>query len=114
MTAIASHLSAGELEERYKTATDPVAKSHFHAVWLVFLDYTAEEVAELLSFSVRWVRQLVKRYNEYGPGSLGDRRLSNGAEPAILTPEALSSLRERLKVPPDAGGLWTGPKSLSS
>jgi transposase len=110
MTAIASHLSAVELEERYKTAADPVAKSHFHAVWLLSLEYTAEEVGELLSFSVRWVRLLVKRYNERGPDSLGDRRLSNGSAPAILTPEALCSLRERLKAPPDAGGLWTGPK----
>ncbi len=39
-----------------------------------------------------------------------NRRQSNGAAPAILTPEALSSLKERLKAPPDDGGLWTGPK----
>ncbi|MGO9487279.1 MAG: helix-turn-helix domain-containing protein [Rhodomicrobium sp.] len=111
MTAIASHLSTAELEARYKTAADPAAKSHFHAVWLLSLNYTAEEVAEFLSFSVRWVRLLVKRYNEHGPDSLGDRRQSNGAAPAILTPEALSSLKERLKAPPDDGGLWTGPKA---
>jgi hypothetical protein len=35
-----------------------------------------------------------------GPDSLGDRRKSNGAAPVILTPEALSSLKERLKAPP--------------
>jgi len=110
MTGIASHLSASELEGRYKRAADPVAKSHFHAVWLLSLNYTAEEVAELLSFSVRWVRLLAKRYNEYGPDSLGDRRLGNGAAPAILTPEALASLKERLKTAPDDGGVWTGPK----
>jgi transposase len=110
MTAIASHLSLAELEARYKAAAEPAAKSHFHAVWLLSLGYTAAEVAELLSFSVRWVRQLIKRYNEQGPDSLGDRRQGNGAAPAILTPEALSSLKERLKTPPDDGGLWTGPK----
>jgi len=110
MTAIASHLSATELEARYKTAADPVAKSHFHAVWLLSLDYKTEEVAEILSFSARWVQRLVKRYNEQGPDSLSDRRLSNGAAPAILTPEALVSLKERLKTLPDDGGLWTGPK----
>jgi len=43
MTAIASHLSAAELEARYKAAADPTAKSHFHAVWLLSLDYTAEK-----------------------------------------------------------------------
>jgi transposase len=110
MTAIASHLNAAELEARYKTAADPVAKSHFHAVWLLSLDYKTEEVAEILSFSARWVQRLVKRYNEQGPDSLSDRRLENGAAPAILTPEALASLKERLKTPPDDGGVWTGPK----
>lgn len=110
MTAIALHLSAAELEARYETAADSVAKSHFHAIWLLSLGYTASEAAAILSFSARWVRRLVKRYNEQGPDSLGDRRQGNGAAPAILTPEALSSLKERLKAPPDDGGLWTGPK----
>jgi len=110
MTAIASHLSAAELEARYEMAGDPVSKSHFHAIWLLFLGYAAADVAAILSFSVRWVRLLVKRYNEQGPESLEDRRRGNGAAPAILTPDALSSLKERLKTPPDDGGLWTGPK----
>ena len=110
MTAIASHLSTAELEVRYKTAADPVAKSHFHTIWLLSKDYTAQEVAEILSFSPRWVQRLVKRYNAQGPDSLGDRRLGNGTAPAILTPEALATLKERLKTPPGDGGVWTGPK----
>lgn len=110
MTAIASHLRAADLEARYETAADPVSKSHFHAIWLLSSGYTITEVAAILSFSVRWVRLLRKRYNEHGPDSLGDRRQGNGSAPAILTPEALSSLKERLKTPPDEGGLWTGPK----
>ena len=110
MTAIASHLSTAELEARYETAGDPVSKSHFHAVWLLSLNYKTEEVAAILSFSPRWVQRLVKRYNEHGPDCLGGRRLSNGTAPALLTPEALASLKERLKMPPGDGGLWTGPK----
>jgi transposase len=110
MTAIASHLSAMELEARYKTAADPVSKSHFHALWLLSMDYKTGEVAQILSFSPRWVQRLAKRYNAQGPDSLSDRRLRNGAPPALLTEEALASLKERLKTPPDDGGLWTGPK----
>lgn len=110
MTTIASHLSTAELEKRYRRAADPVAKSHFHAVWLISLTHEMEDVARLLSFSTRWVRQLVKRYNDHGPDSLGDRRVGNGAPPAILTEEALLALKERLKTPPDDGGLWSGPK----
>ena len=110
MTAIASHLSPAELEAHYKTAADPVSKSHFHAVWLLSLNYKTGEVAEILSFSARWVQRLVKRYNKHGPDSLGDQRLSNGTAPAILTPEALAALKVRLKTPPADGGLWTGSK----
>jgi transposase len=110
MTAIASHLSAAELEARYETASTPIAKSHFHAIWLLSLNYGIEEVAAILSFSTRWVRLLVKRYNEHGPDSLGDLRAGNGTQPAILTPDALCSLKDRLKTPPEGGGLWTGPK----
>ncbi len=110
MTALTSHLSAAELEAHYETAADPVSKSHFNAIWLLSSGYTITEVAAILSFSTRWVRLLRKRYNEHGPDSLGDRRQGNGSPPAILTPEALSSLKERLKAPPDDGGLWTGPK----
>jgi transposase len=110
MTTINAHLSSVELEERYKAARDPIAKSHFHAVWLLASGYEVEEVAELLSFSMRWVRELARRYNEGGPGALGDQRVNNGTQPTILTPAALCALRERIKTPPDDGGLWSGPK----
>ena len=110
MTTIKAHLSTGELEGRYEAAAEPIAKSHFHALWLLSKGLEIDEVAELLSFSRRWVYQLVKRYNEGGPDSLGDQRVNNGTEPTIVTPAALAGLRERIKTPPDDGGLWSGPK----
>lgn len=110
MTTIKPHLSAAELERGYETATEPIAKSHFHALWLLSRGYDIEETAEILSFSTRWVRILIKRYNEGGPELLGDQRANNGTEPTILTPGALAGLKERLKTLPDDGGQWTGPK----
>ncbi len=110
MTTNTAQLSSVELEARYKAAADPISKSHFHAVWLLSSGYEVEEVAELLSFSPRWVRSLTKRYHEAGPEALGDQRVHNGTKPTILTPAALAALRERIKTPPDDGGLWTGPK----
>ena len=56
MTAIKSHLPAVELEHRYKTASEAIAKSHFHALWLLARGYSIDQVAGLLSFSTRWVR----------------------------------------------------------
>ena len=110
MTMINAHLSSVELEARYKAADDAIAKSHFHAVWLLSSGYEVEEVAELLSFSPRWVRELLRRYNEGGPERLGDQRVHDGSEPVLLTPAALSALRERMKTASDDGGLWSGPK----
>jgi transposase len=110
MTAVRPHLSIAELEQGYRTATEPIAKSHFHALWLLSRGYDIDETAEILSFSTRWVRILIKRYNEGGPSQLGDQRANNGTEPTILTPDALGELKERLKTPPDDGGVWTGPK----
>lgn len=77
MTAIKPHLSSAELEQRYETAPEPIAKSHFHALWLLSRGYDLDEVAEVLSFSTRWVRILVKRYNEGGPERLGDQRVNS-------------------------------------
>ena len=56
------------------------------------------------------MRALIKRYNEGGAEAPGDQRIHNGTKPTILTPEALAALKERIKTPPDGGGLWTGPK----
>ena len=110
MATIKEHLSSAELEARYKTAADPIAKSHFHALWLLSLGRAIGEVAKLLSFSPRWVGLLIKRDNEGGPAALGDRRAGNGAAPKILTRAALAALKERVQTPPDDGGLWSGPK----
>jgi transposase len=110
MTAIKAHLTASELELRYKAAAEAVEKSHFHALWLLSSGHGIDEVAELLAFSTRWVRSLIKRYNEGGPERLGDQRVNNGAEATILTGDALAALKKRLKSTPDDGGQWTGPK----
>jgi len=110
MTSIAPHMSSSTLESCFKTAPDPVARSHFHALWLLSEGYENDEVAELLSFSKRWVQALLKRYNEGGPEQLGDHRVSNGSAPTILTPQALAALKERIKTAPDDGGAWSGPK----
>lgn len=110
MTVIAAHLNSRDLEASYETAADPVAKRHFHALWLLSCGYEVEEVAELLSFSTRWVWQLIRRYNAGGPEQLGDQRCQNGTVPSILTPEAPLALQERLKTSPDDGGVWTAPK----
>ncbi len=95
MTTIKAHVSSVELEARYKTAVDPVGKSHFHALWLLSSGYEVDEVAELLSFSPRWVRALIKRYNEGGAGALGDQRVHNGTKPWLARFHGVRSVHDQ-------------------
>ena len=54
--------------------------------------------------------QLAARYNAPGPEALGDQRRRNGRAGSLLTPELLAALAERLKRPPEDGGVWSGPE----
>ena len=58
----------------------------------------------------RWVEMLAARYNAQGREGLGDGRRGHGRAASVLTPDLLAALRERLRTPPDDGGLWSGPK----
>ena len=92
MTAIASHLSAAELEARYETAADPVAKSHFHAIWLLSLGYTTSEVAAILSFSAA----LGQRYWSSATTNTDRTVWATGGR---VTPQFLRSLRQKRFLP---------------
>jgi transposase len=110
MAHIVKHLSLRQLEARYRASHDATEARHLQAIWLLAQGRTFLEVAEVLAFVPRWVEQLAARYNACGPGALGDRRRRNGRAASLLTPEVLSALAERLRRPPEDGGLWSGPK----
>jgi transposase len=110
MARVAGHLSVEELQAGYRGSDDAVLARHYQAIWLLAQGRSATEVARVTSFARRWVEQLLERYNAFGPGSLGDRRRKNGATPTVLTPAVLARLQERLKTPPDDGGVWTAKK----
>ena len=110
MARIVEHLPIEELEARYRAARDVTEARHYQAIWLLAQGRTVLEVAEVLAFVPRWVTQLAARYNASGPEARGDQRRHNGRTASLLTPELLAALAERLKRPPEDGGLWSGPK----
>src|SRR5262249_6097184 len=110
MMPLAQHWTVEELEDRFGAAQDVVERSHYQAIWLLAKGHTTAEVAAVTALTPRWVNKLAERYERHGAASLGDRRRNNvGAKP-LLSAEDLEALRERLRTPPDDGGLWTGPK----
>lgn len=107
---IAPHLSVDELERRYRRARDPVARSHWHIVWLLAAGRASGEVAAATGYSVDWVRTIAHRYDEGGPAGLGDRRHANPGAAPLLDAAGQADLHAALNQPPPDGGLWTGPK----
>ena len=107
---MARHLSLAELQAGYRTSGDVALARHYQVIWLLAQGRSCAETAALTSFARRWVEQLLARYNAFGPSSLGDRRRGNGAKARLLTPEVIDKLRQRLKTPPDDGGVWTAKK----
>lgn len=110
MTRIIEHLSAAELERRYRAAQDATEARHTQAIWLLAQGRSVLDVAGVLAFAPRWVEKLVARYNERGPEVLGDQRRHNGRTGSVLTAAVLAALAERLGTPPEDGGRWTGAK----
>ena len=113
MARIVDHLALEELEARYRAARDATAARHHQAVWLLAQGRTFLEVAAVLAFVPRWVEELAARYNAVGPEALGGRRRRHGRAASLLTEAALAALAERVRTPPDDGGLWSGPKAAA-
>ena len=111
MARVSDHLSVAELQASYRGSKEATLARHYQVIWLLAQGRTVAETARLTGFVPRWIEELLVRYNRFGPSSLGDRRRGNGARPTILTPPVLTMLRERLKRPPDDGGVWTSKKS---
>jgi len=110
MARVVEHMSVAELEARYEASEDVTSSRHFQTIFLLAKGHSTHEVAEITSFGLRWVEQLLERYNAFGPASLGDLRRDNRSIATVLKPELLHRLRVRLNEPPPDGGLWTSAK----
>lgn len=107
--AVAPHLTAAELEARYKRCKDGEERGRLHCVLLKLRGMSSADIAQIFSHKEDWVRRTVRRYNASGPDGLKDRRAENGA-PRVLDEEGLTALKDCLERPPGDGGLWSGPK----
>jgi transposase len=105
---IPPHLSLDELEQRYRRARDPVARSQWQMLWLLSSGRPTAEVARVTGYSVDWVREIAKRYREAGPAGIGDRRHTNPGGAPLLDATQQAALQTALAGPAPDGGIWTG------
>ena len=104
---------SSQLESLYRKASDPVLRTHLLMVWRMSLGDPIREVAGMVGYSEKWVREIARRYESGGVKGLGDRRHGNpGArQRALLDEEGQAELREALlEGSPPGGGMWSGPK----
>jgi transposase len=101
------HLTLTELEQRYRRADDPVARTQWQILWLLSSGTPTGEVARVTGYSVNWVREIARRYREEGPAGIGDRRHTNPGAPPLLNREQQAQLRRALGGPPPDGGIWS-------
>jgi transposase len=105
--ALAPHLSVAELEQRYRQAGDPVARSQWQMLWLLAGGMATAEVARVTGYTVRWVQEIARRYRA-GPAAIGDRRHGNPGAVPLLDAAQQGALRAALAGPAPDGGIWTG------
>jgi len=109
-TTVAPHLTPDELGARYRHTHDPVARSHWHLLWLVAQGHRVPAVARLVGYTGNWVRTIIRRYNADGPAGIADHRAHSQGHPPLLSPVLREELRQALADPPPDGGLWTCAK----
>ena len=108
---LAGHLTAAELRARYRGCRDAKEGRRWHALWLVAAGRGAAEAAALVGLDPSRVRQIVRRYNADGPGSVADgHRTHPGGPKTRLTAAQQAALRDALAGDPPGGGLWTGAR----
>jgi len=105
---IPPHLTLDELAQRYRRATDAVARSQWQMVWLLASGAATAEVARVTRYSPNWIREIARRYREEGPAGIGDRRHGNPGGAPLLEAVQQEQLREALGHHAPDGGLWTG------
>lgn len=104
---IPPHLAVDELEQRYRRAEDPVARSQWQIVWLLAGGASSAAVASSTGYSANWIREIARRYREDGPAGIGDRRHANPGAAPLLDGAQQEQLRAALGGPPPDGGVWT-------
>src|SRR4051812_21722788 len=92
---IPPHLTVDELEQRYRGAHDPVARSQWQIMWLLAGGQSTAAVSQSTGYSQNWIREGARRYRADGPSGLGDRRHTNPGQAPLLDVRQQASCARR-------------------
>jgi transposase len=104
-----AHLSAEELERRYRAAKEPNERTWWQILWLLAQGRTATELATITGYRAYWIGRIAKRYNEQGPDGMVNRRHTTSRRAAPVLSAALQEeLRAALAEAAARRAPWTG------
>ena len=106
-----NHLTTEQLKSRYRACRNVKEARRWQVLLLTSMGYTPAQVSEIVGLGTSWVREVIKRFNQYGAESVVDQHTSNpgGARPKLSNAQK-KELSEDLKRDPPGGGSWTGAK----
>src|SRR5258708_32033751 len=103
------HLSVAALEQRYRAAKEPNARTWWQLLWLLAQGRTATELSAVTGYRAYWIGQIAKRYNKEGPAGMVNRRHTTSYRPPpVLAPELQEELRAALAEAAAKHEDWTG------
>jgi transposase len=102
------HFTTNELAARYRSASDPIERSHWHFLWLLSCGFTATTIAAVTGYSAYWIGQMARRYNREGPDGVRDRRHCPKTGTPLLSQDRQQDLRNALAGPTPGGDQWCG------
>jgi len=106
------HRTLNQIIRKCRACRDAREKTRWQVIRLYVQSrgtFSSTQIATMVGFSDVWVRKVLKRWNQYGPGGLRDGRHHNGKKP-LLSSAQRNALIHALQAPSPDGGLWTGPK----
>ena len=115
---LASYLTTGDLEKRYRAAKEPHERSWWQILWLLSHGQLAITIATSTGSSAPWIGQLAKRYNTEGPAGMVNRQhtrvrgtptlLASAQLAELLASAQLAELRVAWEGPAPEGARWSG------
>jgi len=104
------HLSAEEIEKRYRMAMEGVARSQWQIIWLLHQGKSSQEVESVTGYSLAWIRTIARRYNADGPSGIGDRRHHNPGRRGALSAQQHERLKKLVVQGQQKGENWNGQR----
>ena len=80
---LAEHLSREAIFDRYRESLEADERTYWQVIYLKSLGKVVTEIAQVTGYTPQWVRRLILRYNDVGPGKFAAELPATLATPEL-------------------------------